>query len=103
MIGWHKSRKRLYFYILMMRGFKLKKLLLAFIAVFATSMVTVPVAAAAAGSANFNVTATLTSACTVGAIGNLAFGTVTAFVAPTSPTTTAAISCTRSLTGVTAV
>ena len=86
-----------------MRGFKLKKLLLAFIAVFTTTMVTVPVASAAAGTANFNVTATLTSACTVGAIGNLAFGTVTAFVAPTSPTTTAAISCTRSLTGVTAV
>jgi len=60
-------------------------------------------AANAVGSANFNVTATLTSACKVGAIADLAFGTVTAFVAPASPTTSAAITCTRSLAGVTAV
>lgn len=62
----------------------------------------IPAATAAVGSANFNVTATLSSACTVGTIGDLAFGTVTAFVAPTSPTTTALISCTRTLAGVTA-
>ena len=71
---------------------------------FITSLINaIPDANAAVGSANFNVTATLTSACTIGGIVDLAFGTVTAFVAPASPTTTAAVSCTRGLTGVTAV
>ena len=81
----------------------MKKLLLAVIATVSTLAATIPVANAAVGTANFNVTATLSSACTIAAIGDLAFGTVTAFVSPTDPTTTAAISCTRTLTGVTAV
>ena len=63
----------------------------------------IPAANAAAGTANFNVTATLSSACTVGTILDLAFPPVTAFVAPVNPTTTALISCTRNLVGVTAV
>ena len=63
----------------------------------------IPAANAVVGTANFNVTATLSSACTVGPIADLAFGTVTAFVAPVGATTTALISCTRGLVGVTAV
>jgi hypothetical protein len=64
-----------------------------------------PTSQAAVGSNTFDVTATLTSACTVGAFsGTLDFGTVTAFVAPSNPTAiTSTISCTRTLTGVTAV
>jgi spore coat protein U-like protein len=73
------------------------------LASIASLLGTIRTANAAAGTANFNVTATLSSACTVGAIGDLAFGTVTAFVAPPNATTTAAISCTRTLAGVTAV
>ena len=64
----------------------------------------IPAANAAVGTANFNVTATLSSACTVGTFTtDLAFGTVTAFVAPVSPTTSALISCTRGLLGVAAI
>ena len=63
----------------------------------------IPAANAAVGAASFNVTATLSSACTVGPIADLAFSPVTAFVAPANPTTTALISCTRGLGGVTAV
>ena len=81
----------------------MKKLLLAVIAATSTLAVTIPMANAAVGTGNFNVTATLSSACTIAAIPDLAFGTVTAFVAPTSPTTTATITCTRGLTGVTGV
>ena len=81
----------------------MKKLLLAVIAAVTTLATVIPTANAAVGTANFNVTATLNSACTVAAISALAFGPVTAFVAPTDPTTTATISCTRTLTGVTAV
>ena len=63
----------------------------------------IPAANAAVGTNSFNVTATLSSACTVGAIADLAFGTVTAFVAPIGPfTTTAVVTCTRNLTGITA-
>lgn len=80
----------------------MKKLLMS-AAIAAMFGAMIPAAQAAVGSAGFNVTATLTPACTVGAIGNLAFGAVTAFVAPVAPTTTAFISCTRTLGGVTAV
>lgn len=61
--------------------------------------------AASSGPHNFNVTVTLTSACTLGAaITDLAFGTYTAFQgAPLVATpVTANFSCTRGLTGVTA-
>jgi len=62
-----------------------------------------PVAQAQTVSGNFNVTVTLTSACTVGAIGDLAFGTYTAFGAAINATpVTANFSCTRGLTGITA-
>ena len=61
----------------------------------------VPAAQAAAVSGNFNVTVTLTSVCTIGAIGDLAFGTYTAFGGAVNATpTTATLSCTRGLAGV---
>ena len=52
----------------------------------------------------FNVTVTLTSVCTMAAIGDLAFGTYTAFQAgvQTATPTTATLTCTRGLAGVTA-
>ena len=82
----------------------MKKLFLTVLAAVLTLAGTIPVANAAVGSNTFNVTATLTSACTVGAFsGPLAFGTVTAFAAVAAPTAiTSSISCTRGLTGVTA-
>ena len=80
-----------------------KRLLVSLISV--ASLIGMVPNASAVGSATFNVTATLTSACTMGAFtGPLAFGPVTAFVAPGTPTAvTSTISCTRTLTGVTAV
>ena len=64
----------------------------------------IPAASAAVGTANFNVTATLNSICTVGAIGDLAFGTFDAFTAPAAASTTATITCTSGITpSVTAV
>lgn len=86
-----------------MKNLQLNKLLASTVAAVAMVAAMVPAANAAVGTANFNVTATLTSACTVGVIGDLAFGAVTAFVAPANATTTALISCTRTLAGVTAV
>ncbi len=64
----------------------------------------VPAAQAATVSGNFNVTVTLTSVCTIGAITDLAFGTYTAFQpgAQVATPTSATLSCTRGLTGVTA-
>lgn len=61
-------------------------------------------AQAAQATGNFNVTVTLTSVCTMAAIGDLAFGTYTAFQvgAKTATPTTATLTCTRGLTGVTA-
>lgn len=57
-----------------------------------------PVANAATATSTFVVSATLTSACKIGAfpVGGVAFGAVTAFVAPANATTTATVSCTRS-------
>ena len=64
----------------------------------------VPAAQAATVSQPFNVTVTLTSVCTMAAIGPLAFGTYVAFQggAQTATPTTATLTCTRGLTGVTA-
>ncbi|MDA8257000.1 MAG: hypothetical protein M0Z99_15465 [Betaproteobacteria bacterium] len=81
------------------------KKLLAIGAIFGSLAILVPTSQAAVGSNTFTVDATLGSACTVGAFsGALDFGTVTAFVAPAAPAAiTSTISCTRTLTGVTAV
>ena len=86
-----------------MRNLQLKKLVASTVVAVAMVAAMVPAANAVVGSANFNVTATLTSACTVAPIADLAFGTVTAFVAPANVTTSAVITCTRTLTGITAV
>lgn len=61
-----------------------------------------PAAQAATVSGNFNVTVNLTSVCTMGAVGDLAFGTYTAFQgsAKTATPTSATLTCTRGLTGV---
>ena len=82
----------------------MKKFTLTVLAAIATLAATIPVANAAVGSNTFNVTATLSSACTVGNFsGPLAFGTVTAFAAVPAPTAiTSTITCTRGLLGVTA-
>ena len=81
------------------------KKLLALGAIFGSLALLAPTSQAAVGSNTFNVTATLSSACTVGAFsGNLSFGTVTAFVAPANPTAiTSTVTCTRTLTGITGV
>jgi spore coat protein U-like protein len=59
---------------------------------------------AATTSGNFNVTVTLTAACTIASISDLAFGTYTAFQgsALNATPTTATLTCSRGLTGVTA-
>ena len=82
----------------------MKKFALTVASAVLTLAATIPVANAAVGSNTFNVTATLTSACTVGTFsGPLAFGTVVAFVAPANPAAiTSTITCTRGLVGVTA-
>jgi spore coat protein U-like protein len=70
----------------------------------ASVLAVVPAAQAATVAGNFNVTVSLTSVCTMAAIGDLAFGTYTAFqggvLAATA--TTATLTCTRGLTGITA-
>lgn len=73
-------------------------------AVAATFGAAIPAAQAATVTQPFNVTVTLTSVCTMGAITDLAFGTYTAFQAgiQTATPTTATLTCTRGLTGVTA-
>jgi spore coat protein U-like protein len=75
-------------------------------AAFAVAMLAsmAPGARAATATGNFNVTVTLTSQCTMAAIGDLAFGTYTAFQggALVATPTTATLSCTRGLAGVTA-
>ena len=80
----------------------MKKIL---IALASTSLIfaTKP-ALSASVAGNFNVTVTLTSVCTMGVVGDLAFGTYTAFQAgtQTATSTTATLTCTRGLTGVTA-
>ena len=80
---------------------KLLATLLTSITLFAATM---SGANAATVPQNFNVTVTLTSVCTMAAIGDLAFGTYTAFqnTAQTATSTTATLTCTRGLTGVTA-
>jgi len=80
----------------------MKKLLVPAIAALLSFIA--PASQAQTVSGNFNVTVTLTSVCTMAAIGDLAFGTYTAFQAgvQTATPTTATLSCTRGLTGVTA-
>lgn len=82
----------------------MNKLLGALLTAFALSVATIPAANAATVAQPFNVTVTLTSVCTMGTIGDLAFGTYTAFqtTAQAATPTTATLSCTRGLTGVTA-
>lgn len=65
---------------------------------------TIPAAQAATVAGNFNVTATVSSVCTMAAVGDLAFGTYTAFRGtPLAATPTdAVLTCTRGLTGVAA-
>lgn len=82
----------------------MNKILTSLLASAALVAAIIPTANAATVNDNFNVTVTLTSVCTIGAIGDLAFGTYTAFQAgaQTATPTTATLSCTRGLTGVTA-
>jgi spore coat protein U-like protein len=72
----------------------------------ASMLASVPAAQAAVVAGNFNVTVSLTSVCTIGSIGDLAFGAYTAFQAgaQTAAPVIATFSCTRGLldTGVTA-
>ncbi len=81
----------------------MKKLLLATTAILAFASAVTPLQASTVAG-NFNVTVTLTSVCTMAAIGDLAFGTYVAFqgTAKTATNTTATLTCTRGLTGVTA-
>ncbi|HSI37582.1 MAG TPA: spore coat protein U domain-containing protein [Methylotenera sp.] len=80
----------------------MNKLLTALLA--SIMVAAIPTANAATVAGNFNVTVSLTSVCTMAAIGDLAFGTYTAFqaTAKTATATTATLTCTRGLTGVTA-
>ena len=81
----------------------MNKLLVTAAVAFSTMSAVAP-AQAATVSGNFNVTVNLTSVCTMAAIGNLDFGTYTAFQAgvQTATNTTATLTCTRGLAGVTA-
>ncbi|MEO6118443.1 MAG: spore coat protein U domain-containing protein [Methylotenera sp.] len=80
---------------------KLLATLLASVTLVAAS---IPTTQAATATGNFNVTVSLTSVCTIAAIGDLAFGTYVAFqgTAQTATATTATLTCTRGLTGVSA-
>ena len=68
------------------------------------AMLGIAPAQAAVVNGNFNVTVTLTSVCTMAAIGDLAFGTYVAFqgTVQNATSTTATLTCTRGLTGITA-
>ncbi len=79
-----------------------KFLTVGFVAISAL-FVLVPVQGATVAG-TFNVTVSLTSKCTMASIGDLAFGTYTAFqgAAQTATATTATLTCTLGLTGVTA-
>ncbi len=78
--------------------------ILATLMISAGFMLAATQANAATVAGNFNVTVTLDSRCTMAAIGDLAFGTYTAFRATdlAATDTTATLTCTRGLTGVTA-
>jgi len=82
----------------------MKKLSISMLTILAPLIFNAPAANAANVSGNFNVTVTLTSICTMATVGDLAFGTYTAFQtsAKTATNTTATLTCTRGLTGVTA-
>jgi hypothetical protein len=81
-----------------------RKTLLSFAAAVTVFATVTTGAHAETATGNFNVGVTLTSVCTVAAITPLAFGTYTAFQrdALVATPTTAVLSCTRGLTGVTA-
>ena len=80
------------------------KITLWMLAGLASLLAVVPTAQAATVAGNFNVTVSLTSVCTIGAINDLAFGTYTAFQVgvQTATPTSATLTCTRGLTGFTA-
>jgi spore coat protein U-like protein len=82
----------------------MKNILKLAVAGLTSLVVAIPSVQAATVAGNFNVTVTLTSLCTVAAIGDLAFGTYTAFQGTvlTATPVTATLTCTRGLTGVTA-
>lgn len=82
----------------------MKKFSLTVLAAVLTLAATIPVANAAVATGGFNVNASLTAICTVGSFsGDLNFGLVTAFAAPTNPTAiTSTVTCTRGLTGLSA-
>jgi spore coat protein U-like protein len=82
----------------------MKRFLIWAMAVFSWLTVAMSTVQAATVSGNFNVTVNLTSICTMATVGDLAFGTYTAFQssAQTATSTTATLTCTRGLTGVTA-
>ena len=83
---------------------KFRKYLLSVAGAIAMFASMAPGAQAAQATGNFNVTVTLTSVCTMAAITPLAFGTYTAFQGSiqTATNTTATLTCTRGLAGVTA-
>ena len=82
----------------------MKKLLATLLTSITFLVAMMPATNAATVAQPFNVTVTLTSVCTMATIGDLAFGTYTAFQAgaQTATPTTATLTCTRGLTGVTA-
>ena len=77
----------------------MKKFAFTVLAAATTFAATIPVAHAQSTASTFAVTATLTSRCIIGTFSGtgVAFGAVTAFVAPTNATTTATIRCTRGI------
>lgn len=78
----------------------MNKMLSALLASVALFTLTTSTARAVDVSQPFNVTVTLTSACTLGTISPLAFGLYTAFqTSPNTASTTAVLSCTRGFGG----
>jgi spore coat protein U-like protein len=82
----------------------MNKLLAALLTSVSLLAATIPASQAATATGNFNVTVSLTSVCTMAAVGDLAFGTYLAFQGgvQTATNTIATLTCTRGLTGVTA-
>ena len=82
----------------------IRKFLLACVYAVAMFASMTPGSHAAQATGHFNVTVALTSVCTMAAIGDLAFGTYTAFQggALVATPTSATLTCTRGLAGVTA-
>jgi spore coat protein U-like protein len=81
----------------------MNKLLAALLTSVTLLAATIPTTQAATVAQNFNVTVTLNSVCTMAAVGDLAFGTYTAFQgAAATGSTSAVLTCTRGMTGITA-